>query len=144
MNYLKFCKKVHIFHLNKLNIICTFIVLLSKVSIYSKQFQQKLIFSTFYVQFMPRLNSKQVYVSTEYKVIIYILEAQINLPHRNKRKADFFSLCFSRIFWQDIQSDRNKTNLLKYVILVLQRQFQNSIYSLSLNSDFMSNHSNIT
>ena len=66
---------------------------------------------------MPRLNSKQVYVSTEYKVIIYILEAQINLPHRNKRKADFFSLCFSRIFWQDIQSDRNKTKIA-YVIIV--------------------------
>ena len=38
---------------------------------------------------MPRLNSKQVYVSTEYKVIIYILEAQINLPHRNR---DLFPL----------------------------------------------------
>ena len=64
---------------------------------------------------MPRLNSKQVYVSTEYKVIIYILEAQINLPHRNRRKADFFHFAFPEYFGKIFNQTETKQICLCYI-----------------------------
>ena len=53
-----------------------------------------------------------MYVSTEYKVIIYILEAQINLPHRNKRKADFFHFAFPEYFGNIFNQTETKQKLL--------------------------------